>query len=207
MKNKHKILSIGLTGGIGSGKSTAAKIFSAMDIPVYYSDKVAKKMLATNENIKTEYTKILGTEICLPDGSLDKIKIAELIFNDKEILNKINSLMWTFVKEDFDLWIEKQKAPYVVQESALLYESGTATKHNFVVTVDAPLELRIKRVMNRDKISRKEVLDRIKNQISQEEKNKLANFVVINDGLNLLLPQIMKLHKFFIKTSQKEFEN
>ncbi len=186
------MIKVGLTGGIGSGKTTVAKIFEVLGIPVYYSDIQAKKILFKPETIeKIRHT--FGEKV-FEKGKLSKKLLAKIVFNDKEKLQKLNSIIHPAVKTDFKNWLEKQNAPYVVKEAAILFESGAYKDMDFIITVFAPVEERIKRVMKRDNISREEVIRRIENQWTDEKKIKLSDFVIKNYNSFLVIPQVLEIH-------------
>ncbi len=195
------MLKIGITGGIGSGKSFVCKIFEAFQIPVYYSDYRAKILMNDDIDLKNEIIKAFG-QVYDGNGKLNRLKLAEIIFNDKDKLQQINSLVHPAVAKDFAQWAETQKSPYVIQESAITFESGNYKFLDFTIEVWAPLELRIERAMKRDNQSREKILKRIKNQYNEQKKINLADFIIINDGAAPLLPQITNLHKFFLKQSR-----
>ncbi len=186
---------IGLTGGIGTGKTTVAKIFLSLQIPVYNSDNESKRILNTNPQIKKTLTENFGKEIYQTNGKINKQAFAKIIFSNTQALDIANQIIWREVRNDFNMWCEKQTAPYVIQESALLYESGATSRYNAMIVVDAPWEMRINRTMQRDGLSREQILQRMKNQIPQEQKNKMADFIVINDETKMLIPQILEIHK------------
>jgi dephospho-CoA kinase len=190
------MLKIGITGGIGSGKTTVCEIFKQFGIPVFTSDFEAKKLLDTPKVLdfyKTEFGDSVFT-----NGLLDKRKIATLIFENQEAKEKVNEFIHPLVIESFLSWALNQKnCPYVIKEAALLFESKANLALNYTVLISAPVELRIKRVMQRDKCSGETVVKRIKSQMSEENKMKLANFVISNDEHSLLLPQVLRLHQMF----------
>lgn len=187
--------SIGLTGGIGSGKSTLAKIFAQTGTPVYYSDQASKRLLNESPELKLELIRAFGSEIYRVDGQINKTLFADIIFSDNKKLEIANQIIWPFVGKDFQNWIKNQNAPFVIRESALLFESGAHRKHTANIVAHAPRELRIQRVMKRDNTGRNEVLRRIKKQMPQTEKNKQADFIVINDGKRLIIPQVLEIRK------------
>ena len=183
---------VGLTGGIGSGKTTVARIFELLDIPVYNSDIEAKKILFRadiQEIIKEKF----GKEIFVK-GNLSTQKLAKSVFRDKEKLNLLNSIIHPQVATHFKQWTQQQKAPYVIKEAAILFESGAYKQTDYIITVFAPLEERIKRVMQRDKSSKKQVLLRIKNQMPDEQKIKLSHFIIKNYNSFLVIPQVLEIH-------------
>ncbi len=195
------MIKVGLTGGIGSGKSYVAKIFSALNIPVYNSDLEAKK-LYLRQDVRESIIANFGKSIYLPTGNIDKIRLAKIIFNDKKALNKINSIIHPLVKEHFNQWIEEQQhAPYIIKEAAILFESGAYKDMHKIIAVTAPLELRIERVIKRDHTDREIILKKISNQLSDKELIKKSDFNIINDK-KALLPQVLKIHKTLLKMNR-----
>jgi dephospho-CoA kinase len=188
------MLRIGLTGGIGSGKSTVAAIFAAMGIPVFVSDEVARRLQNEDEELKLAMKHVFGTEMYDVDGNLDRAKLAAIVFADKEKLNQLNALVHPAVAKAFDLFcLKNTKAKFVIKESAILFELGLDKKLDRMIVVSAPDELRIARVRERDGTSETEIRKRMANQLSQEEKVKRANYVIKNDGQQMLIPQVLKL--------------
>jgi dephospho-CoA kinase len=186
---------IGLTGGIGSGKSTVAEIFRHLGIPVFNSDEIARKLQEEDESLKGEIAGIFGNEI-YQNGKLDRAKVASIVFSDPEKLKQLNAVVHPAVgKAREQFFLENAKLKYVIQEAAILFEIGLEKSLDGMIVVTAPDEIRIQRVMERDKISREDVLLRIKNQLSQEEKVKKADFVIQNDGKSMLVPQIVEIDK------------
>lgn len=194
------MLKIGLTGGIGSGKTTVAKVFETLDIPVYYADNAAKRLMNTDDELKAGVISHFG-EAAYVNGELDRKYLAGIVFNNKEKLDLLNSLTHPVTIRDAEDWMNRQTAPYAIKEAALLFESGAAEKLDYIIGVYAPQHIRIKRVMQRDDLSTDEVLKRISRQIDEEMKMKLCNFVITNNDQELVLPQVMKLHEQFIKES------
>lgn len=192
---------IGITGGIGTGKTVVCKIFETFGIPVYYSDQRAKYLMENDKNLIRQITENFG-QVYTKDGKLNRKKLAQIIFNDKNKLQTINQIVHPAVKADFLLWSKKQQTPYVIKESALLFESKQYTDLDYIVTVWAPLELRIIRTMQRDNISRQKVIERINNQLDDQVKIYRSDFLIINDEQTALLPQILNLHKFFLKQNR-----
>lgn len=190
------MLRIGLTGGIGSGKTTVAKIFETLGIPVYYADDAAKNLMNTNPELKAAVIKNFGEET-YKDGALDRKYLASIVFNDKEKLALLNSLTHPVTIQDAAEWMEKQTSPYVIKEAALLFESGSAKQLDYVAGVYAPQHVRVKRVMDRDGLSAEDVMKRISRQIDEEMKMKLCNFVITNNDQQLVIPQVLELDKKF----------
>jgi dephospho-CoA kinase len=186
---------IGITGGIGSGKSIVCKVFELLGVPIFYADNEAKKIY-DDEKVKTLLINKYGFEIYLPDGKLNKEKLSKIIFSNQDELKYINSLIHPLVAKAYSEWCEKHKHfPYTLKEAAILFESGAYKELDMVITVSAPVELRINRVMKRDNLTRIQILERIKHQWEEEKRIKYANFVIYNDDEHLVIPQILDLHK------------
>jgi dephospho-CoA kinase len=189
---------IGLTGGIGSGKSTVAEIFSRLGIPVFVSDLVAKQLQDEDEKLVGEISKIFGKEI-YSDNQLNRAALAAVVFADKKKLAQLNEVVHPAVARAFEKFCEENKqAKYVLKESAILFEIGDDKNLDGMIVVTAPDELRIQRVMQRDGVEREAVLQRIKNQLSQEAKAQKANYLVINDEESLLIPQVLAISEKII---------
>jgi len=188
-------LKVGITGGIGSGKSTVCKVFSLLGIPVFEADRVAKQLLNTHPEIKKELIHLFGKEIYIENNGVDRKKLADIIFNDDIQLAKINALVHPFVRNEFANWIELQQSPYVIHEAAILFESGFYKLMDFTILITAPEKQRIERVMKREGISAEMVKKRMEKQWSDEKKRKLASRELVNDNMNLLLPQIIEIDK------------
>lgn len=191
------MLKIGLTGGIGSGKSTVAKIFEVLGIPVYYADTEAKRLMNSNEKIKESLRQHFG-EATYKNEELDRKYLADIVFNNPEKLDLLNALIHPVTIKDAEEWMQRQAAPYSIKEAALLFESGAAENLDFVIGVYAPQALRIKRVMKRDNLAQDEIVKRINRQVNEEMKMKLCDFVITNNEQELLIPQVLKLHQHFI---------
>jgi len=189
---------VGLTGGIGSGKTTVSEMFKELGVPVYIADIEARKLTNTSELLKKEIIQILG-EKAYVNGKINKKYVAELIFNDKNLLKKINKIIHPRVAEHFKKWCDHQNAPYIIKEAAILFENDGYKSCDFTILITAPLELRINRVLKRDSTTKKEILDRIKNQWSDDEKRKLADFVIENTDLNNTLNKAKKIHINLLK--------
>lgn len=195
------MLRVGLTGGIGSGKSTVAKVFETLGIPVYYADDAAKKLMNTDPGLKQAIIKNFGGA-SYKDGSLDRKYLASIVFSDKEKLELLNALTHPVTIRDAEDWMKQQSAPYVIKEAALLFESGAASHLDLVIGVYAPQHTRVKRVMDRDGLPVEEVMKRITRQIDEEMKMKLCNYVITNNGEELVIPQVLKLHQLFVSGGQ-----
>lgn len=191
------MLNIGVTGGIGSGKTSVCKIFESLGVPVYYADDRAKYLMENNAEIIQKVKKLFDEDIYLA-GIPDRKRIAEIVFQDKEKLNALNAIIHPAVGLDSKNWqkeMEKEGHPYVLREAALIYETGMDKKLDKVIVVNAAKSIRIKRVMQRDGISEDAVLARMDKQWPQEKKNALADFLIENDGESALIPQVQHLHK------------
>jgi dephospho-CoA kinase len=198
------MLKVGITGGIGSGKTTVCKVFETLGIPIYYADDRAKFLMNTDEFLVTEITKIFGEQAYLSIGELNRPHIASIAFSDKNVLQKLNALVHPVVHRDSEKWfLEQQNVPYVLKEAALHFETGGYKMLDKMITVFAPKEVRIERVMKRDKRTVEEVEARINNQMPDSEKVKLADFVIYNDGSQSLIQQIYTIHQSLIKSPKR----
>jgi dephospho-CoA kinase len=190
---------VGITGGIGSGKSTVAKIFSILGIPVYFADDRAKWLMANNQELKKQIRETFGQESYLKDGSVNRTFLASEVFSDDIKVKKINALVHPVVKRDFETWVKQQKSPYVLKEAALLFETGSYKDLDKTINVSAPLKIRITRIVLRDPYrSEQQIHDIIDKQLPDEEKNKLADFVIKNSDNKHLIPQVLKIHQELI---------
>lgn len=185
---------IGLTGGIGVGKTYVSEVFKSLGVPVFNADIEAKKLMITFKKLMDLVKSEFGEDIYVNEN-LNKEKLASIVFSDKSKLKKLNSLVHPIVKAEFEQWYTKQTSPYVIKETAILFESNSHLGLDVVICVSAPLELRVVRVMKRDNSTEKEIKNRIENQFSQEEKENLSDYIIINDNKDMLLPQIIKIHK------------
>lgn len=188
---------IGLTGGIGSGKSTVAAVFELLGIPVYYADDASRRLMNEDAALKNKIINAFG-EKSYTGNLLDKKFIAATVFNNPEKLKLLNSLVHPATIKDASEWMAKQQSPYVIKEAALIFESGADKDLDFVIGVSAPLELRIKRAMNRDHSKYGEVIARISRQMNEDEKLRLCKYVIVNDEQQMILPQVLSLHKKFL---------
>ena len=192
------MLKIGLTGNIGSGKTTVSKIFEILGIPVFYADDAAKKVMVTDEILIGDIKSAFGAASYFDDGALNRKHIAAIVFNDPVKLNKLNSLVHPATFRAFDAWVKKiSGVHYVLKEAALLFESDSYKLCDYTVMVQSPLETRIKRVMERDGLTRAEIESRESNQFAEEKKAHLANYVIKNDDRQLVIPQVLELHRMF----------
>ena len=185
---------IGLTGGIGVGKTYVSEVFKSLGVPVFNADIEAKKQMIISKKLMDLVKSEFGEDIYVNEN-LNKEKLVSIVFSDKSKLKKLNSLVHPIVRAEFEHWYTKQTYPYVIKEAAILFESNSHLGLDAVICVSASLELRVGRVMKRDNSTEKEIKKRIENQFSQEEKENLSDYIIINDNKDMLLPQIIKIHK------------
>lgn len=190
------MLKVGLTGGIGSGKTTVAKIFEVLGIPVYYADEAARNLMNNDPGLKKELIRHFGPEI-YRGNELDRKYLASVVFGDRAKLALLNSLTHPATIRDAEQWMQKQAAPYAIKEAALLFESGAAAHLDVIVGVYAPQHMRVQRVMERDGSSAEEVAVRINRQMDEELKMKRCDHVIRNNEQDLLIPQVLELHRLF----------
>lgn len=187
------MIRVGITGGIGSGKTMVCKIFQRLGVPVFFADDEAKIILNEDSEIKAQLQQMYGKDIYTKTG-INKAKLASLIFNNSNELEKINKLIHPKVRNRFFDWTSKHTThPYVIEEAAILFESGAYKDLDINVLVHAPEELRIKRVMERDQVGRENVVSRMRNQMREEEKMKLADKIINNDGEQMIIPQVLSI--------------
>ena len=192
------MLKIGITGGIGAGKSTVAGIFKVLGIPVFDADATAKNILNTDLVLREQVIAAFGSET-YKNGLLDKKYLATLVFNNPDQLAKLNALVHPATIAAADKWASSfADRPYIIKEAALLFEAGTYVGLDYIIGVTAPVELRIARVMARDQVSREEVLSRMQHQLDDTEKMNRCNFVIDNNEATLVIPQVLSLHEQFI---------
>ena len=196
------MLKVGITGGIGSGKTTVCKIFETLDIPIYYADDRAKALMVEDQKLILQIKDLFGKDAYIKDGQLNRQLIASVVFQDKKKLQQLNQIVHPAVWEDGEKWNAEQAkkgAPYSLKEAALIYESGGHQFLDKVITVYAPQYLRIQRVRARDKITIAQVKSRIAKQMPDKEKMKLADFIIKNNQRKALIPQVMKIHWELLK--------
>lgn len=191
-------LKIGVTGGIGSGKSMVCRIFKILQIPVFDADTVAKTIMTDDIPLRNALVATFGEDTYHSDGTLNRQHLSQMVFNDKDQLKELNDLVHPAVIRTGEEWAERQQSPYSIKEAALLFESGSYKKLNYTILVTAPETLRIDRVMKRDGADEESVRGRMSKQLSDEEKISLADFVIINDGSQSLIQQVFHLHQHFM---------
>ncbi len=188
------MIKVGLTGGIGSGKTTVAHIFEVLGIPVYYADIEAKKLMNENAAIKQQIIYHFG-EKSYVDGLLNKRYISSIIFNDPEKLAIINGITHPITIANAELWMKQQKSVYAIKEAALIFEAGAEKNLDIVIGVRSPVGLRIKRVMERENITEQEVMEKMEKQMNEDEKMSRCNYIIENDEVQMLIPQVLEIHK------------
>jgi len=192
------MLKIGLTGNIGSGKTTVSRIFEVLGIPVFYADEAAKSVMVNDMRLISELKSEFGEASYFADGTLNRKHIASIVFNDDAALTRLNAIVHPATFRAFNAWVAKIKGvPYLVKEAALLFESDSYKLCDQTIMVQAPLDMRIKRVMDRDGLSRGEIEKREAHQFSEEKKAQLADHLIMNDESKLVIPQVLKLHEVF----------
>lgn len=197
---------VGITGNIGSGKTTVCKVFETLGIPVFYADDAAKKVMVSDTILIDGIKEAFGAESYHNDGSLDRRHISAIVFSSEEQLAKLNALVHPAVFRAFDLWVQqfqsREDVPYVLKEAAILFESGSYKMCDRSLLVSAPQSLRIQRVVQRDKIPAEEVQKRESRQMAEEQKLALAGDVIINDDSQLVIPQVLKLHQLYLSLAK-----
>lgn len=187
-------LKVGITGGIGSGKTTVTNVFKTLGIPVFDADAAAKKVMNEDEDLKNKIRNFFGEEAYIT-GILNRKYIADIVFKDAYKLEKLNAMVHPVTIAMGEEWMQQQASVYALKEAAIIFESGAAAGLDYIIGVFAPQHLRIQRVMQRDKVSREEVLSRMSKQIDEFMKMKLCDFVITNDEQQLLIPQVLAVHE------------
>lgn len=195
-------LKIGITGGIGSGKSTVAKVFETMGIPVYYADDAAKRLMNEDAALQQQIIDLFGPQAYV-NGELDRKFIAAQVFSNKSKLQELNAVVHPATIADGERWMERQTTAYAIKEAALIFESGTQGELDYVIGVSAPTSLRLLRAMKRDQVDREAVLARMNKQINEIIKMRLCDFVIYNDEQQLVIPQVLALHEKLVTLAVK----
>jgi dephospho-CoA kinase len=201
-KQNRSIFKLGITGGFGSGKTTVCKVFNLLGVPVFFADFEARNIMENDRSIKDRVNSLAGKDMYL-NGSLDRTELARLIFNDKVLLNNVNSIVHPAVFENFNIWAGEQTAPYVIMEAAILFESGASELVDRVLTVVTPLEERIVRLVHGNKLTREQIMDRIHNQIDDDTRIRNSDYVIYNSENDLILPAILRVHEEIMKDLNK----
>lgn len=196
------MLKIGVTGGIGSGKSTVCNIFRNLGVPVFDSDQASRDLVNEDPAIKSALRKTFGSDMFFQDGNLDRKRLARLVFNNPPELEKLNAIIHPVVFGKFEEFCEKnKKSKYLIKEAAILFETSTHKNLDKIINVYAPKELRIERVLKRENTSREQVEKIMRFQYSDEVKNKLSDYIIVNENIDDLLPQVMEIHEFLLSES------
>ena len=196
------MLYVGLTGGIGSGKSTVADIFKVLGVPVFFADEEAKKIMQQDAGLVARIQKEFGPHT-YTNGQLNRKVLAEIVFSDPYKLARLNAIVHPVTIAAAEAWMTVQTTPYVIKEAALMFEAGSSLHLNHIIGVTAPEPMRIQRVMLRDKVTRQQVLDRMNRQINESLKMKLCDFVIVNDEQRLLTEQVIRLHEKLLSFSRR----
>jgi dephospho-CoA kinase len=189
------MIKIGITGGIGSGKSTACKVFRVLGIPVFEADSVAKQLMNTDVEIRARLIDLFGSPVYFPDQTINRKFLAGIVFNNASLLAKLNEIVHPAVRNSFEVWQREQQSPYILHEAAILFESGFYKMMDKTITIATNEAERIERVMKRDRITEEQVRQRILNQWTDEQRIKLADFVISNNDNELIIPQIVEIDK------------
>ena len=195
---KESAMKLGVTGGIGSGKTSVCRVFGVLGIPVFSADAEAKEVMDIDTGIILRINTIVGKNL-YANGRLDRVELAKLIFNNNRLLEKVNSLVHPVVFSRFREWENKQTAPYVIMEAAILFESGSPEVVDRVITVVAPIEERVSRVIHRSNLTREQVMERMRNQMSDSERIKQSDYVIQNSENDLIIPAVLKIHDDILK--------
>ena len=194
---------LGITGGIGSGKTTVCRIFRVLGVPVFVADVAARQLMNNDPAIRSEINKIAGKDL-YEGGELDRRELARLIFNEPDMLQKVNTSVHPAVLREFEAWSSVIDAPYVIMEAAILFEARADRLVDRVISISAPVEERISRVMGRSEISREEVLERINNQMEDNEREEQSYYVINNADNEMIIPEILKIHDDMLRLAAKE---
>lgn len=193
---------VGLTGGIGSGKTTAAQIFKSLGVPLFLADEESKKLIDSDAKLQASLVDLMGSEL-LTDGKINRPYMASLIFSDAQLLQKVNALIHPAVGDAFKAWYHRQNFSYVIREAAILYESASHQDCDAVIVVSAPEALRLERVKARSGESEEQIRKRMSKQWPAEKKEALADYIIRNDGHEMLIPQVLKIHERLIDIAKK----
>lgn len=190
---------LGVTGGIGSGKTSVCRVFEVMNIPVFSADRVANEIMETDNSIVNGINTIAGRNLYL-NGKLDRPALSKLIFNDRERLEKVNSLVHPAVFRSFTNWVSEQSSPYVIMEAAILFESGASRLVDRIATIVTPVEERINRIIQRSLLTREQIAERMKNQMDDAERAKHSDYIINNSENDMIIPVIIKIHTEILNT-------
>ncbi len=193
---------VGLTGGIGSGKTTVARMFENLGIPIYIADVEAKRLMRSSKYIKRKIIALFGQESYV-DNELNRPFLASRIFKDASLLEKMNAIVHPKVRMDFERWLKKQNSLYVIKEAAIIFEHNMQSHYDYIITVTADSNDRIARVLQRDNSSVKDIINIVNNQMPDEEKTRNSDFVIVNNELKETQEQVLKTHQKILKSLSK----
>jgi dephospho-CoA kinase len=194
---------LGVTGGIGSGKTTVCRVFKALGVPVFVADTAARMVMNSDTGIRNEINSIAGKDL-YSTGELDRKELAEIIFNKPDMLQRVNAAVHPAVLRSFEEWAGNLDVPYVIIEAAILFEAKADILVDRVVSVSAPVEERISRVMGRSELSREEVVERINNQLEDEEREEQSYYVINNADNEMIIPEILKIHYDMLRLASRD---
>lgn len=197
----HRI-KLGITGGIGSGKTTVCRVFNVIGLPVFSADDEARSIQDSSSEVRQTINELAGMDL-YSAGKLDRPTLARLIFNDRNLLEKVNSLIHPLVFENYLHWDARQEAPYTVMEAAILFESGAYRLVDKILTIVAPVEERIERLIKGNRLTREQVLERIENQIDDESRIKQSDFIIFNSENDMIIPAILGVHREMLNIYNK----
>jgi dephospho-CoA kinase len=197
-----RILKLGITGGIGSGKTTVCKVFSVLGAPVFSADEEAKRILDNEREIRKKISDAVGKDLYI-SGSLDRKELARLIFNNRDLLEKVNGIIHPAVFRYFSDWVQMQDFPYVIMEAAILFESGAARMMDRIATVVTPVEERIERLLRGNKFTREQITERIRNQIDDGSRISQSDFVIFNSENDMIIPAVLGVHNEMLRLYNK----
>lgn len=197
------MLKAGITGGIGSGKTTVCQVFETLGIPVFYADLETRNLVNTDPSVRADIQSLFGADI-YQDGLLDRRKVASIVFADKHKLEQLNAITHPAAIAAAERWLQQQTTPYALKEAALFFETGSHKNMDVMIGVYAPLEVRISRVMAREHTSRQEVLDRINRQMEEDDKMRQCDFVIVNDGQQAVITQVLALHQQLLEKASNK---
>lgn len=200
--NTYYQLKLGVTGGIGSGKSTVCKVFSVLGIPVFSADDEARKLQDNDIDLRRKINDLAGKDL-FTSGRLDRAALAELIFRNRELLERVNSIVHPAVFSYYREWVKKQDTPYSIMEAAILFESGASEMMDRILTVVTPMEERIERVVKGKRLTREQVTERIMNQIDDETRISKSDYVIFNSEKDMIIPAVLGVHKEMLRQYQK----
>jgi dephospho-CoA kinase len=195
------MLKVGITGGIGSGKTTVCQVFKTLGIPVLYADETARYLMEHDELLIKNIKELLGDQVYV-NSALNREQIASAVFNRPDLLQQLNSIVHPAVVQYSNNWMQQQTSPYVLKEAAIFFESGTDKEMDIMIGVYAPMKVRILRAMQRDNVTQEKILSRIAQQMDEDEKMKLCDYVITNDGETAILPQILSIHEKILEKTK-----